>query len=246
MRSSRSADGTRYRMGQYPLRGRARRVLRFAQCEPAGTGSAGNPHCAARPGPRLCWHARHAAAQADGHRPAVVENSSPSGGRTPRFRNRILRTPPPTSANVRFPPPGQDRRDVGTQWNPAPGSRPLGGQVAVHGGPEPGDDLHRSRNHRPVDAHVAADGPDGGALVAVGTEPLARGGEETRRAGRDPAEIGTALQSVVCLGETGEQARERFLGSSFDLFRRSLRDTMTKGRGRGHPPRHQPGRHPRP
>jgi probable F420-dependent oxidoreductase len=50
-----------------------------------------------------------------------------------------------------------------------------------------------------------------------------------RDAGRDPATITTALQSVVCLGDTAEQARETFLNSSFDLFRRSLRTTMTKG-----------------
>jgi probable F420-dependent oxidoreductase len=50
-----------------------------------------------------------------------------------------------------------------------------------------------------------------------------------RAAGRDPSAITTALQSVVCLGDTSEQARETFLGSSFDLFRTSLKDTMTKG-----------------
>jgi alkanesulfonate monooxygenase SsuD/methylene tetrahydromethanopterin reductase-like flavin-dependent oxidoreductase (luciferase family) len=33
----------------------------------------------------------------------------------------------------------------------------------------------------------------------------------------------------VCLGDTPEQARETFQSSSFDLFRTSLRDTMTKG-----------------
>jgi probable F420-dependent oxidoreductase len=50
-----------------------------------------------------------------------------------------------------------------------------------------------------------------------------------RAAGRDPAGITTALQSVVCLGDTPEQAREIFLNSSFDLFRTSLKNTMTKG-----------------
>jgi probable F420-dependent oxidoreductase len=50
-----------------------------------------------------------------------------------------------------------------------------------------------------------------------------------RAAGRDPASITTALQSVVCLGDTPQQARETFLNSSFDLFRTSLKDTMTKG-----------------
>lgn len=50
-----------------------------------------------------------------------------------------------------------------------------------------------------------------------------------RAAGRDPAQITTALQSVVCIADTAEQARETFLHSSFDLFRTSLRSTMTKG-----------------
>lgn len=50
-----------------------------------------------------------------------------------------------------------------------------------------------------------------------------------RAAGRDPATITTALQSVVCLANTPEQAKETFLNSSFDLFRTSLKDTMTKG-----------------
>lgn len=48
-------------------------------------------------------------------------------------------------------------------------------------------------------------------------------------AGRDPSHIATALQSVVCLGSTPEQARETFRNSSFDLFRASLAQTMTKG-----------------
>src|SRR5581483_6661947 len=52
-----------------------------------------------------------------------------------------------------------------------------------------------------------------------------------RAAGRDPAEVATALQSVVCLGATPQRARETFLGSSFDLFRTSLRETMTRGVG---------------
>jgi probable F420-dependent oxidoreductase len=50
-------------------------------------------------------------------------------------------------------------------------------------------------------------------------------------AGRDPAAITTALQSVVCLGRTAEEARETFMRSSFDLFRRSLATTMTKDVG---------------
>jgi probable F420-dependent oxidoreductase len=50
-----------------------------------------------------------------------------------------------------------------------------------------------------------------------------------RQAGRDPSQIATALQSIVCLGDTTDQARERFMCSAFDLFRRSLQQTMTKG-----------------
>jgi alkanesulfonate monooxygenase SsuD/methylene tetrahydromethanopterin reductase-like flavin-dependent oxidoreductase (luciferase family) len=66
-------------------------------------------------------------------------------------------------------------------------------------------------------------GPD---QVRAGRTRLA---EYARAAGRDPGGLTTALQSVVCLGDTPEQARERFLGSSFDLFRTSLKNTMTKG-----------------
>jgi probable F420-dependent oxidoreductase len=66
----------------------------------------------------------------------------------------------------------------------------------------------------------------GPARLAEGRATLAR---YARAAGRDPATIAIALQSVVCLGDTSEQARETFLNSSFDLFRTSLKDTMTKG-----------------
>jgi probable F420-dependent oxidoreductase len=66
-------------------------------------------------------------------------------------------------------------------------------------------------------------GPD---RLAEGRERLSR---YARAAGRDPATIATALQSVVCLGRTPQEARRTFLDSSFDLFRRSLRTTMTKG-----------------
>jgi alkanesulfonate monooxygenase SsuD/methylene tetrahydromethanopterin reductase-like flavin-dependent oxidoreductase (luciferase family) len=66
-------------------------------------------------------------------------------------------------------------------------------------------------------------GPDG---IRAGR---ARLDELARAAGRDPARITIALQSVVCIGDTAEAARETFLNSSFDLFRRSLSGTMTKG-----------------
>lgn len=50
-----------------------------------------------------------------------------------------------------------------------------------------------------------------------------------RKAGRDPSHIAIALQSVVCLGDTTAQARERFAHSAFNLFRLSLQKTMMKG-----------------
>lgn len=66
-------------------------------------------------------------------------------------------------------------------------------------------------------------GPEG---IAAGRAKLA---SYAREAGRNPAEIAIALQSVVCLGDTREQAEEIFRNSSFDLFRTSLAKTMTKG-----------------
>jgi len=79
----------------------------------------------------------------------------------------------------------------------------------------------------------AAELCDGWMPAKIGPEAI-RAGRETlaqyaRGAGRDPKAIITALQSVVCLGDTAEQAREMFLNSSFDLFRTSLATTMTKG-----------------
>jgi probable F420-dependent oxidoreductase len=62
--------------------------------------------------------------------------------------------------------------------------------------------------------------------IRAGREKLA---EYARAAGRDPNTIRTALQSVVCLGATPEKARQTFENSSFDLFRKSLAKTMTKG-----------------
>lgn len=50
-----------------------------------------------------------------------------------------------------------------------------------------------------------------------------------REAGRDPQGITTALQSVVCIADTPEQAREKLENSAFELFRASLKNTMTKG-----------------
>jgi alkanesulfonate monooxygenase SsuD/methylene tetrahydromethanopterin reductase-like flavin-dependent oxidoreductase (luciferase family) len=52
-----------------------------------------------------------------------------------------------------------------------------------------------------------------------------------RAAGRDPAGITIGLQSVVCIADTTQEARERVERSTFDLFRRSLKDTMMKDTG---------------
>jgi alkanesulfonate monooxygenase SsuD/methylene tetrahydromethanopterin reductase-like flavin-dependent oxidoreductase (luciferase family) len=64
------------------------------------------------------------------------------------------------------------------------------------------------------------------AQIAQGRAKIA---EYAAAAGRDPDDLTTALQSVVCLGATDAKARETFLKSSFDLFRTSLKSTMTKG-----------------
>jgi probable F420-dependent oxidoreductase len=66
----------------------------------------------------------------------------------------------------------------------------------------------------------------GPTKIAEGRTKIA---EYAHAVGRDPSTITTALQSVVCLGDTAEQARETFVNSSFDLFRTSLATTMTKG-----------------
>ncbi len=67
----------------------------------------------------------------------------------------------------------------------------------------------------------------------IGPDRIREGRQTVQRyataAGRDPSQIVTALQSVVCLGDTPAQARETFERSAFDLFRRSLEKTMTKG-----------------
>lgn len=65
----------------------------------------------------------------------------------------------------------------------------------------------------------------GPAGIRAGREKVA---QYARDAGRDPASIRTALQSVVCIGDTTEQARELFERSAFGLFRDSLSATMMK------------------
>jgi probable F420-dependent oxidoreductase len=66
----------------------------------------------------------------------------------------------------------------------------------------------------------------GPAKIAEGRAKIAR---YAAAVGRDPDSITTALQSIVCIGNTEEEAREKFFNSSFDLFRKSLQSTMTKG-----------------
>ena len=74
---------------------------------------------------------------------------------------------------------------------------------------------------------------EGWLPAKIGPERV-RGGrrvvcEYARQAGRDPSKICTALQSVACLGKAADEARQRFERSAFDLFRRSLEKTMTRG-----------------
>ncbi|HVX44387.1 MAG TPA: LLM class flavin-dependent oxidoreductase [Mycobacteriales bacterium] len=53
--------------------------------------------------------------------------------------------------------------------------------------------------------------------------------EYARAAGRDPDQIETCLQTVVCIAESEQEVQERFERSAFDLFRGSLKETMMKG-----------------
>jgi len=79
----------------------------------------------------------------------------------------------------------------------------------------------------------AAELCDGWLPAKMGPEGIRAGREKlatyARKAGRDPSTIATAVQSVVCLGATNKEARDRFARSAFDLFRRSLGRTMMKG-----------------
>lgn len=79
----------------------------------------------------------------------------------------------------------------------------------------------------------AAELCEGWLLVKVGPDCIRAGRSKlenyAREAGRDSSNISTALQFVVCLGDTTAQARERFAHSAFNLFRLSLQKTMMKG-----------------
>jgi probable F420-dependent oxidoreductase len=68
----------------------------------------------------------------------------------------------------------------------------------------------------------------GPAEIAAGRSTVST---YARAVGRDPAKITIGLQTVVCIADTAQQARERVERSTFDLFRRSLKDTMMKNTG---------------
>lgn len=74
---------------------------------------------------------------------------------------------------------------------------------------------------------------DGWLPAKIGPADIAPGRAKVdsyaRAAGRDPAAITVGVQSVVCIADTAQQARERFERSTFELFRGSLKDTMMKG-----------------
>jgi probable F420-dependent oxidoreductase len=68
----------------------------------------------------------------------------------------------------------------------------------------------------------------GPAEIAAGREKVAA---YARAAGRDPAGVTIGLQTVVCIADTAQDARERVERSTFNLFRKSLKETMMKGVG---------------
>ncbi|OBK35816.1 hypothetical protein A5659_19970 [Mycobacterium sp. 1165196.3] len=66
----------------------------------------------------------------------------------------------------------------------------------------------------------------GPGKIAEGRAKITRYAESVDR----PSDtIITALQSVVCIGNTEDEARDKFFNSSFDVFRKSLSSTMTRG-----------------
>ena len=68
----------------------------------------------------------------------------------------------------------------------------------------------------------------GPAEIATGRQKIAA---HARAAGRDPSVITIGLQSVVCIADTAEEAREKVEQSTFKLFRSSLSNTMMKDVG---------------
>ena len=62
--------------------------------------------------------------------------------------------------------------------------------------------------------------------IAVGRETVMA---SATAAGRDPAAITIGVQSVVCIADTADEARERLQQSTFETFRRSLEKTLMKG-----------------
>jgi probable F420-dependent oxidoreductase len=100
--------------------------------------------------------------------------------------------------------------------------RPVQAPLPIYGGGNADGSIQR-----------AAELCQGWLPAKIGPDRIRAGRQKLRRyaaaAGRDPSKIVTALQPVVCLGDTAEQARDTFERSAFDLFWKSLQQTMTKG-----------------
>jgi len=79
----------------------------------------------------------------------------------------------------------------------------------------------------------AAELAQGWLPAHLGAEAVAEGrrrlDHHARAAGRDPADITTAVQLNVCLAPTAGEAHDRFRRSQFPVWHASLRGTMQKG-----------------
>jgi probable F420-dependent oxidoreductase len=113
---------------------------------------------------------------------------------------------------------GKYRRFVDVESYPKPVQSPL----PIFSGGNAGGALRR-----------AGERCEGWLPAKIGPAEIAAGRAKVsmyaRAAGRDPAAITIGLQTVVCIADTAREARERLERSTFDLFRRSLKDTMMKG-----------------
>jgi probable F420-dependent oxidoreductase len=113
---------------------------------------------------------------------------------------------------------GKYRRFVDVESYPKPVQSPL----PIFSGGNAGGALRR-----------AGERCEGWLPAKIGPAEIAAGRAKVstyaRAAGRDPAAITIGLQTVVCIADTARKARERVERSTFDLFRRSLKDTMMKG-----------------
>jgi probable F420-dependent oxidoreductase len=81
----------------------------------------------------------------------------------------------------------------------------------------------------------AAELCDGWLPAKLGVDGVREGRAKLERyaraAGRDPKKIGTAMQLVVCLARTNDEAWQIYDRSPFEIFRASLSGTMLKGVG---------------